>query len=270
MPTDNCAYGNEAYFGWAAHSPKDLQFLGGFDHKALAYGNWLGFYQAALGSLAAQGWWCSMPAGPPSVAWTQGAYVGAQCDYNYRNVPAVITIDKTGPGQPVIATSVYLGYTKPAVAVEAGSATFKTQKLLGGRALVTDSFSKRKYMQRFYEGGSPGWDGTWSDPFGKAQYAHRAGYNALYGDWSAKWYGDDDGVLMWWPDTTDPRELGWGPFGGSDDNRFTTGAYAIQSNVIMKWTRIPGSTATADANGSPVSSVDAWHLFDVAAGIDGQ
>ena len=32
---------------------------------------------------------------------------------------------------------------------------------------------------------------------GKGWYAHREGYNVLYGDWSARWYGDPRQELLW-------------------------------------------------------------------------
>lgn len=34
---------------------------------------------------------------------------------------------------------------------------------------------------------------------GEGYYAHREGYNVLYGDWHVKWYGDPPQRYIWWP-----------------------------------------------------------------------
>jgi len=76
-------------------------------------------------------------------------------------------------------------YTKPLVRFEDGKPPFKTQRLLGSRALVSDTYSK--------------WRDTETYEPGYGQYHHREGYNLLYGDWSAKWYGDPQQRFMFWP-----------------------------------------------------------------------
>jgi hypothetical protein len=146
-----------------------------------------------------------------------------------------------------------LGFTKPLVSVDAGCPTFKTQKLLGGRALVSDTFSKAIY--------------TYSDPWpplprpGYGQYAHRDGYNVLYGDWSAKWYGDPQGTILW-ENTTTPAY-------------FTMG-FAFQS---PSYSGIAPIVPLLPAGATPWSNMDMapggeegsawiWHLLDLAAGAD--
>ncbi len=178
----------------AATSPKQLQAIGGFDFKSIAYGNW-----SSIGT-----WNGSDASNFPG-------YV-AQCDYAYRNVPmAACTPTIAGPyyissledyanrtgwitNKPMRFN---LGWTKPAVQSAVGCPTFKTQKLLAGRALVSDTFT-----WNFLNPSGPPANGTVtaargaSNP-GYGRYAHRDGYNVLYGDWSASWYGDPQQRIMY-------------------------------------------------------------------------
>jgi hypothetical protein len=122
-----------------------------------------------------------------------------------------------------------------------GQPPFKTQKQLAGRALVTDSFSSRTdYDQpRVFPG--------------MAQYAHRDGYNVLYGDWSARWYGDPNQQIMWF-DAAKVSSIGgaFGPF-----------LVSLERNTIGAWTK-PDGTGGVPYN----SAVDVWHILDVAGGMD--
>ena len=80
-------------------------------------------------------------------------------------------------------------FTKPQVLHDWGAPGFKTQKLLGGRALVSDTSSRTQ--AEMYGNGL-------DNPLpGRGIYAHRDGYNVLYGDWSVKWYGDPQQRIMW-------------------------------------------------------------------------
>ena len=88
-----------------------------------------------------------------------------------------------------------VAYTKPQVKTYANSVAFKTQKLLAGRALVADDFFKSALKA----------DGT-SDLVtaapvnmpGFAARVHQDGYNILYGDGSAVWFGDAEQKVMYW------------------------------------------------------------------------
>jgi hypothetical protein len=123
---------------------------------------------------------------------------------------------------------------KPDLWVEIGAPPFKTQKLLGGRALVTDTFDKDVISTKI------------PAPVGAAYYAHRDGYNVLYGDWHMKWYGDPQQRIMWWPISS------W-PFG------------ALANNVISDYYNpLYGTGAFVRRNATTM----VWHIFDTDAGVD--
>ncbi len=85
---------------------------------------------------------------------------------------------------------------------------------------------------------------------GYGQFAHREGYNVLYGDWSAKWYGDPQGRILW------PK---WLPIATNDsaDWRSTDTNYAT-----AYWNR--ARTSYRHYMGSTVI----WNVFDQHSGID--
>jgi len=218
---------NDAVETNVAKSVSDLQRIGGFDFKALAYGDYT---------------W--LPRWQPTNAQFLGRAVF--CDYNYRNVATII-----GGAWVWVGTNdnwmVELAYTKPVHLVQTGCPTFKTQKQLASRALVTDTWSAWWHNNRMIQGAKPDTDGP-----GAGWWGHRDGYNVLYGDWSAKWFGDSEQRLMWWPRswTTNMDYIG-------------RATHCLQVNTLGRWTR-PGGLNPRTWN----SSVDVWHVFDVEAGID--
>ena len=88
---------------------------------------------------------------------------------------------------------------------------------------------------------------------GMAWYAHREGYNVLYGDWSAKWYGDPQERIMWWPNDAGP----WQMANSVALANICTNAIANYDAVGADWSW-PGT----------YSSADVWHIFDAAGGVD--
>ena len=81
------------------------------------------------------------------------------------------------------------------MAVTPGCPPFKTRKILGARAIVTDSFSNRVFKDASNYNRTAGDD----DPVpGMGNHVHREGYNALYGDGSVRWLGDPQGEILWW------------------------------------------------------------------------
>jgi len=241
-----------------ATSPKELQRIGGFDAESLSHGDytWMEYWSAAGVSHG----------------------VNVQSDYNYRNVPFFITGKGTdgdrvnpvlvggdaipnqwGIPHPDAGPVVYdigLQYTKPLTITTPGGPLFKTQKMLGGRAIVSDSFSKPSHHSSMSD----------SVRVGMGYYAHRDGYNVLYGDWSAKWYGDPEGRLMWW--------LYDGPFyfGGANDGWWPQMHRAVCLNFVREWLGVHGLA-------NPVAATDVtyetnkraatmWHILDVFAGVD--
>jgi len=206
-----------------AHRPSDLKNAGGYDAKTMTHGDW-----------SAQGSGASWPWGYDTL------YFGAiQCNYNYRNVPAVAAY---AVHQTCYETGIRMRYVKPNQLVKAGEPPFKTQKMLAGRAIVSDSFSQQDaYNIR-------------PDIYpGKGIYAHRDGYNVLYGDWSAKWYGDPKQRLIWWPMVT---------YGGSWPN-YPPFLGSLQVNSLFAWTYADGTGGFDEP-----CMVQAWHDFDVHNAID--
>ena len=101
------------------------------------------------------------------------------------------------------------------------------------------------------------------------QYAHRDGYNVLYGDWSAKWYGDPQRRLMWWECSTGVPYQDDLPAFTQD---WVPNAKSLNRNCIYNGLDFAGDepyNVKYTASYNMTSSVDAWHLFDVAAGVDG-
>ena len=198
----------------------ELMTLGGFDAKAMVYGDF---------SLTKPAWYL--------INLGVRAHQVIQSNYNYRNMP----VSLGGLTVMYAQDTAWLQTTKPVQPLQVGCATFKTQKQLVGRALVSDSFSKDIYY------------GTTKELAGKGQYAHREGYNVLFGDWSARWYGDPRQEIMWAAQdaaVTDSTDL----------------AYTALEHVgVTRWAQNgDGSGTSVDKKGSG----DVWHLFDTNNGID--
>ena len=93
---------------------------------------------------------------------------------------------------------------------------------------------------------------THRDRFLVAMRYQPVGYNVLYDDWHAAWYGDPQQRFIYWsqlhPTAAQATAKGWG-----------TDTSSV-SDVID----ITGGLGTFQKRGSAL----AWHLFDSAAGVD--
>ena len=196
LPASRNAY-NAGYLPHTiAHSLTQLKNAGGYDAKTMTQGDWTDLWY----------YWRNDPF----------AHGGIQGTYSYRNVPNVILQgDSNSPytwwpggsptrlhwsGAPWAEPNdwqVQLPYTMPRVLVSAGGATFKTQKILGSRAIVADSFSRPENDLT----------GILNPVVGDGYFTHREGYNVLYGDWSAKWFGDVQEQIIWWDWCTSGTQL---------------------------------------------------------------
>jgi len=118
--------------------------------------------------------------------------VGIRSHYMYRNVP--INLDASA-GWP--CKSATYAWFSPNLTIYSGCPVFKTQKLLGGRAIVTDGWQKATGADNnwkvFFNGNDP------SYVPGQGGRCHNDGYNVLYGDWSAAWYGDPQKRIQYMP-----------------------------------------------------------------------
>ena len=226
-----------SYPSVAATTLKQVQSLGGFDARSLSHGNWYPMLHNAV----YRGW-----GGSPSTGfWSEGAVV--QSSYNYRLTPVYGAPGNTGSAAGVQVTSVepmIMKFAKPQVKVELGSPMFKTQKQLGSRALVTDTWSRFDHT-----------DIEFHNRPGLGFYGHREGYNVLYGDWSAKWFGDPQERIMWWPQIT-----------FVDGERMAI--YSLSRSALTRWADIDTPTTFNNDNDTNGATVTIWHTFDVNGGVD--
>jgi len=222
----------------AATGMKDLQRAGGFDAKSIMYGDW---------------------------AWLDQWYIwnmrgrAVLSDYAYRNMPVFTDWTWGDRTNNLGLQEVGLRDTKPMVKAEVSCPAFKTQKLLGGRALMADSFG-RCFTKFNYT------DPTDPENLGDGAYAHRDGYNVLYGDWHAAWSGDPQSRLIWMPPGGDgipgsTMENGWCAAASSD----CSGVYYYDPVPVDG---IPFYSNHGVWSSQENSSASVWHGFDAHAGID--
>jgi hypothetical protein len=170
------------------------------------------------------------------------------CNYRYRN--AVIFPfdghrsyhDSMGATSPPWLTPLY--DTKPLVYVEnkKPAPCFKTTKFLGGRCVAMDTCTRFSGDRTHTAVGSanpyylrPGWG--W--------YAHRDGYNCLYGDGHGQWFGDGDQRVLYFSENTSQYSSTWAQ------------SYNIYGGLIS-WSDSATNHYWARL----------WHVFDNAVGID--
>jgi len=250
MPVDNTrtyhASGDEGGLpATAANGLAHFQRAGGFDAATASAGDWRWLGRWSYEDVPGKGY----------------IYNGraVQSDYNYRNVPCG-TLWPTGdwggltplPSGKGYLQPMLMGMTRPFLTVYAGHPPFRTQKQLASRAIAGDSFSQNHASRR-------------TDGFARYQqyepgcgiYAHREGYNVLYGDGSARWYGDPQLRIGWWPLAYDVPATTWAR--GQVQNMLS-----LQSNGLYS-VRPPTGNYTYT---NRASSMDVWRLFDNGAGID--
>jgi len=218
---------------------------GGFDKDSVFSGDWA--------------WW-----GPNTGTGTSPYFVNssvvagglqtaraAASDYIYRGLP-VLTHNAVYSQSTTLyyTTAVALKYTKPLAKVSPGSPAFKTSKQLGNRAIVADTFSNTSKLPVSATG--------CGFVAGTAKYVHKDGYNVLYGDWSAKWYGDADQKIMWWDCSFDYGTTSFWAEGGPH-LMYTTLA---QTSGGVGTFKLGGNT------GTDRSSHAIWHEFDIDNQID--
>ena len=271
MPTDALMF-DATHSAVAANSLADVKRAGGMDPDKIIRGNygWLGN-------------WCTESGDVLSKVVISS--------YNYRLLPTYLFPDDSLGGDCDAANAnndaALWNLTYAALLVRprnielAGAPVFKTQKQLGARAVVSDTWSKNLALGSSMTGALP-------EQAGLGFYGHRDGYNVLYGDWSAKWYGDPQARIMWW------RPIGIG-------NSYSTVAglwydncrYGMTANFVsdywlplqaagQAWGTLPASAGGSGSNYQaplaragatpvgvpPIGAVGIWHLFDTAATID--
>ena len=155
---------------------------GGFDADTLHYGDWR---PDVVGAANSGG---TLSRNNQSV----------QCHYNYRGAP----ISNVYPWhvQTELAGKVAIPHVRPRVTVNMNAPMFKTTKQLGGRTVVCDTFSKGKKWDAL-ENDVSGFSGLGIDASrqwpGMGIKSHIDGYNVLYGDGHARWFGDAGQDVIW-------------------------------------------------------------------------
>jgi prepilin-type N-terminal cleavage/methylation domain-containing protein len=248
--------------GLPAHKLKHYMRAGGFDKKSLFYGDWT--------------WPSASQDCQPVANATNGR--AAACDYVYRGLPvrgywghygydyscACPTTGKRSHGDSAdpaeracgrVVNPIPVLYTKPTHNAYPGCPQFKTPKQLAGRALVADSYCNGPSV---ISGGGqlmPGDNG----------FTHREGYNVLYGDWGARWYGDAEQRIIWW----DQRN---NDYGDRDSNQigFWTTTLCMFNYTTLSFDTNSGRAgyAPGSANYRERSWYTIWHYFDTAGNLD--
>jgi len=217
-----------AWLGWgtqtrytAATTVGDLNRAGGRDAKAILMGDWQ---------------WLGNWAGPYAYPGPTRAVLS---NYMYRDVYTTTWRWPFPQYHPLVPLGI-----KPRKRVENGEPVFKTQKELGGRALISDGWTK-------------GLGGTVDTVPGDGIFGHRDGYNVLYGDWSASWYGDPQQRIIYWPGVTSGTQAGY--------------QKGMWSNVLLDaimpnypWAAPPEPVCVWKTGGS----ILVWHLMDTSHGVD--
>ncbi len=215
--------------------PEELKGLGGLDGNALCYGNYSAACRPASTNKAAT------LAEPPS----SGVYlVHFRSHYNYRLTPVAKFTYYAASGyeyDPVLPGA------SPRAAIKPGEPVFKTVKQLGGRAVVSDSFSAM-------------WNdtnATANHNKGRGFWAHKDGYNVLYGDNHVAWHGDPQQSMIW----TQPKGFSGYTFATYAGIGYFRHGEAMGSNSPMV---LPSASTTNGANLGYLW----WHNMDQAGGAD--
>lgn len=190
-----------------AHGVEAWKRIGGWDADAFQFGDWREATTEPFG---------------------QGRGKCALSDYYYRNVPTFRDPGEAGPAEQPRKVA----WTSPNVRYDIRGPFFKTDRLLGGRAIVSDAFGRRK-------------DALTTEP-GLVSKHHREGYNVLYGGGNAKWHVDAEQKIMWWPK----------PAGDDASYVCSYGAGA------------PMASTPALEESEENQSMLIWHTLDEAADID--
>lgn len=254
----------------------DWKAAGGYDAKTLLYGKWdtgagKNYYGKSEIDLSSEGGFnvdvgykarvvqCSYayrntPFVHGSAPMDDPAYDAVWCAYNADGTPGRYyngwassvwfnesPVDQRNGGYPVF-------WTQPFVSNANGSPMFKTDKVLGQRAIVSDCWGrnggKPSDTQRDYTAPRlDGLSGIYLEQLspGRGAQHHIAGYNTLYGDGHSSWWGDEKQGFMWATTNMAKNSVG--------------------SNLLVGKLRDmgPGDTKVGFWQ---------WHILDVSEGLD--
>ena len=237
----SAGYPNQAF--QAATKMGDLKRAGVVDGQTMVKGDWswLGFVSQGSGWDVNNQKWVQSHYNYRLVPFTAmgGSPSSSGCDLYDANWNNFLTV----PAESKVPM-VRMHATRPDRIVKLGEPVFKTQKMLGGRAIMCDTFDKALILGPAVDAMRPGY----------GSYCHRDGYNVLYGDMSARWFGDPEQRVIWW------SSIGPGLSG------YPSVRWGMSVNALTDMTTINRSSGQASivANGP----VRLWHLMDNAGGED--
>jgi prepilin-type N-terminal cleavage/methylation domain-containing protein len=211
-------------------------------------------------------------------SWVGNAMIASH--YCYRNVPLIsaapwcVTMEEAK--SPVLTVTC----TRPLAQTYFAAPVWPTQKLLAQRALVTDAFGKTYHDPQgfWYDALNNPYNNGEHDPLhavsraGFGMTGHREGYNVLFGDWSARWYGDLQQKIIWhdscynchhWQYYYTPGSTsGWRIFNLLGENfirmeaGFWTMGYGWYGGMDREWAVFH------------MTNADIWHRLDTFNGAD--
>jgi len=233
---------------YGAVSTRDWLWAGGFDSKTLLSGRWTR---------------------DTTTNYSMYRYLARDMvilsNYHYRNVPVSATREWHAWEED--AGRIQLPGTKPRINVNFLAPMFKTTKILGGHAIVADTFSKGTMYDALEVNVNGLYNGQTVEAsaniVGMGWKGHRDGYNVLYGDWSAKWFGDPAQNIIF-----HYQGYYWGTRSYAVAEH--TGAHHLAYNYTT-WNH--SNVASIFQNdithvNFQWSPYDVWHQMDVASGVD--
>ncbi|HRU07353.1 MAG TPA: type II secretion system protein [Candidatus Brocadiia bacterium] len=235
--------------GTGAIRPQDLKLLGGTDSPAITHGDWRAVWNTNLDYNTRN-----------DDAWN---YYGAvnwnfnpslECNYNYRNIPMLNARgSKHSPQLGSTAVNNHFPGVKPEIPLDntsIGKPAFKTTKMLGGRAIACDTFSKWRHVTPIYT------KQYWWMCVGRGNWAHRDGYNVLYGDGHSAWFGDPQQQLIWFPGVHPTQKSG-----GADPG-------SVYWSMVTGFMPTMGNSEPPPCDPRCNAGFLFWNMMDSAAGID--
>jgi len=218
---------------------QDWKSAGGTDRTFLTHGAW--------GSSIDYNW--------ATPTYTTTASYAVYSQYDYRDAMVANNENATQGGRTEAQMrALNVWYVRPVLKAALKEPRFKTEKLLGARAIVSDGFAKSfagPYSDMAQYGKTP-----WVCP-GQGFNHHVDGYNVLYGDGHAAWYGDPDQLIIYWWNSS----FVWASDGrGSDSLGYDGGHLDGSSNNVYEQT-FCNNTAKHGANA-------VFHKFDTSQQID--
>jgi prepilin-type N-terminal cleavage/methylation domain-containing protein/prepilin-type processing-associated H-X9-DG protein len=238
---------DETYKGYAvAGNVGDWKAAGGFDAETMLYGNWSD--RSSYGATAHE-----RRLAKASYVWSH---------YSYRAVPMTARSPWCASFEGKDART-RLAFTRPSQNVNFGNPFFRTQKELAGRAIVSDAATKGGEYDAMGTALPATSSNFYTDYPSTGIKAHQSGYNVLYGDGHASYYGDPQEKLIW---------HGQARGGNNATANSTVGrfSYGLLANNFFLGGPFCDSSGDSDQDwgGWKYSSAKIWHDFDVKGGID--